>query len=293
MVPAVAAESKITRYPAVAGMFYEADEKGLRQQIEWSFKHPVGPGKLPEKPVHPLHEFVGYVSPHAGYLYSGPVAAHSYYRLSQKGVPETIVIAGPNHTGLGSMVSVMVEGSWMTPLGRVEIDSEFAEALVKHSRYADPDTRAHIHEHSVEVQIPFLQYIYGDSFRIVPIVMLTQMLRTSEDLASAIIRAADETGRKIVFIASSDFSHYVPYSEAYRRDKHAIDAIIRLDAPGLFEAVEKYEISMCGPGPVATLILLAKHYGGTGATLLKYATSGDTSGDRGMVVGYASIEAPA
>ncbi len=280
------------RFPAVAGMFYEAEPEALRRQIEWSFKHPVGPGRLPQTRSEPMQGFSGYMVPHAGYIYSGPVAAHSYYRLASQGKPETIVIAGPNHTGLGSMVSVMARGIWVTPLGEVEIDGELAEAIVKHSRYADVDEKAHLHEHSIEVQIPFLQYIYGDGFNIVPIVMYAQILDTARDLAEAVLKASEETGRRIAFIASSDLSHYLPYEEAYRRDRYALEAIERLDAEGLFKAIEEHDISMCGPGPVATLITLARMQGASKARILKYATSGDTSGDRGMVVGYAAAEIP-
>ncbi|MDK2384915.1 MAG: AmmeMemoRadiSam system protein B, partial [Candidatus Korarchaeota archaeon] len=223
-----------TRYPAVAGMFYESDPDALREQIEWCFKHPVGPGKLPKVPGDLMKGFAGYIAPHAGYIYSGPVAAHTYLRLASRGRPETVIIAGPNPTGLGTMVSVMAEGVWTTPLGHVEVDSELAEAIVRHSKYADMDERAHIHEHSVEVQLPFLQYLYGDSVRIVPIVMYAQMMQTAADLAGAVAHALEETGRRVVFIASSDFSHYVPYEDAYRRDRHALEAIEALNAEKLF-----------------------------------------------------------
>ncbi len=277
------------RYPAVAGMFYEADAGRLAEQIKWSYLHPVGPGKLPQVSGERRRLSVGYVAPHAGYIYSGPVAAHTYYSLAGEGAPETVVIAGPNHTGMGSMVSVMTSGEWLTPLGKVEIDEELASLIVSNSKYAEPDDRAHRYEHSVEVQIPFLQHIFGDRFRIVPIVMFTQVYETAADLARAIHRAVEETGRDIVFIASTDFSHYVPYKEAYERDRLALQAIERLDARDLFRVVEEHDISMCGPGPTATLVELARLMGAEKAETLKYATSGDTSGDKYSVVGYASI----
>ncbi len=277
------------RYPAVAGMFYEADPGRLVEQIKWSYLHPVGPGKLPEASGERRRLSVGYVAPHAGYIYSGPVAAHTYYSLAGEGAPETVIIAGPNHTGVGSLVSVMASGTWATPLGKVEIDEELASLIVSHSRYAEADERAHRYEHSVEVQIPFLQHIFDAGFRIVPIVIFTQLYEVAVDLAKAIHRAVEETGRDVVFIASTDFSHYVPYKEAYERDRLALEAIERLDAKALFRVVEEHDISMCGPGPTATLLELARLVGAREAETLKYATSGDTSGDKYSVVGYASV----
>ncbi len=277
------------RGPAVAGMFYEADPQGLRGQIEWAFKHPLGPGRLPEKRTETLEPSIGFVSPHAGYMYSGPIAAHVYYRLAMEPIPDTVVIAGPNHTGLGTLVSVYLRGVWITPLGEVEVDEELAKAIVENSSYADIDEKAHIYEHSVEVQIPFLQYIYGSSFRIVPIVLWEQTPETARDLGEAIYRAVESTGRRIVFIASSDFTHYEPHDIAVRKDQEAISAILSLEPERLYRVVTEKNISMCGPGPVMTLLYLARARKAGGAELLKYATSGDVAGDKSSVVGYAAI----
>ncbi len=279
------------RYPVVAGYFYERDPELLKNQIKESFLHFLGPGSLPTTSDVRNKLSIGFVSPHAGYMYSGPIAAHAYYALAREGKPDTIVIAGPNHTGLGVGVSVMVEGIWKTPLGDAPIDSELAKAIVKFSEYAAPDELAHLEEHSVEVQIPFLQYIFGD-IRIVPIVLMLQTPSIAKDLAEAVYNASEKLNRDIVFIASTDFSHYVPHEIAYKRDSLAIERILDIDPEGLYNVIEKYDISMCGPGPVMTLLYLARIYGVTRAELLKYATSGDVTGDKSLVVGYASIRVP-
>ena len=277
------------RRPAVAGMFYEADPEALKAQIEWCFTHPLGPGKLPPRGGGERRESIGFVAPHAGYMYSGPVAAHVYYQLAHEKKPDTVVIVGPNHTGLGTLVSVMVEGVWETPLGEVEIDRELAMRIVKYSELADIDDKAHLYEHSVEVQVPFLQYIYGGGFRIVPIVMWDQSSRSARDLGEAVYRAVRELGRDIVYIASSDFTHYEPHEVAVKKDKLAIDRILGLDPEGLEKVVKEHDITMCGPGPVMSMLYYAKKAGASKAKLLKYATSGDITGDRSSVVGYAAI----
>ena len=279
------------RYPVVAGYFYESDPELLKKQIEESFLHPIGPGSLPRVNNSRVKTSIGYVSPHAGYMYSGPVAAHTYYMLAKEGKPDTIIIAGPNHTGLGTGVSVMIEGVWKTPLGDAVIDTELAKNIVKNSEYAAPDELAHMEEHSVEVQIPFLQYLFGN-IKIVPIVLMLQTPSVAKDLANAINKASEELNRDIVFIASTDFSHYEPHEIASKKDRMAIDAILDVDPERLYRVIEKYNISMCGPGPVMTLLYLAKIYGVKKAELLKYATSGDVTGDKRLVVGYASIRVP-
>lgn len=280
------------RRPAVAGYFYPGEPGELRKMIEWAFKHPLGPGSLPEVSGSRRRASVGFVAPHAGYMYSGPVAAHVYHRLALEGPPDTVVIAGPNHTGAGSLVSIYKEGVWETPLGAVEVDSELARAMILNSRFLDPDEKAHLYEHSVEVQVPFLQYIFGNRVKIVPVVILHQTLEVAEDLARAVKKAAEETGKDVVFIASSDFTHYEPHESATRKDAVALDAIRRLDPEALFASIEKYGISMCGPGPVATLLYLARLEGAREAEILKYATSGDVTGEKSWVVGYAAVRVP-
>jgi AmmeMemoRadiSam system protein B len=274
------------RRPAVAGTFYNGDRESLIKQIEWCYKHAHGPRRIPE-PRAGDRRLVGLVSPHAGYMYSGPVAAHGFYFLSLDGKPGSIIIIGPNHSGLGSGVSIMTKGKWMTPLGNVEIDRPLAEEIAKASDIIDVDETAHEYEHSLEVQLPFLQHIFNGDFKMVPICMMMQDEQTSEEVGLAIARATK--GKDVVIIASTDFTHYEPQKVAAAKDKKAIDKILSLDWRGLLNVVRKEDISMCGYGPVASMLRAAIELGAKEAKLLKYATSGDTSGPMPQVVGYGSI----
>jgi MEMO1 family protein len=275
------------RKPAVAGSFYPGSFTGLQRQIEDCFRHPLGPGALPGE-VHSAEQHtLGLVSPHAGYIYSGPVAANGFSRVAAEKRPQTVVIVGPNHRGLGAVVAVGREGTWQTPLGSVEVDVGVGEAIVSACRWAKWDDLAHSMEHSLEVQVPFLQYIYGSEFKIVPIAMLTQELEISKDLGRAI--AAALKGGEGLVIASSDFSHYETQASASRKDRMALDAILNLDPARLEETVDDHHISMCGPGPVMAMMTACQQLGATKASLLRYATSGDITGDYSQVVGYASV----
>jgi hypothetical protein len=227
---------------------------------------------------------VGLVCPHAGYIYSGPVAAKSYFELARDGKPDKIVIIGPNHTGAGSGVSMMSEGIWETPLGQAEIDSETAGAISKESDIIDLDDHAHLHEHSIEVQLPFLQYVLKTKFDFVPICMMMQDLETSAEVGEAVGRALK--GKNALIIASSDMTHYESADSAKRKDRLAIDAILALDDAKLQETVESHRISMCGHGPVASMIAASKALDAKTAQLLGYSTSGDITGDNIEVVGY-------
>ncbi|ACB39017.1 AmmeMemoRadiSam system protein B [Pyrobaculum neutrophilum] len=273
------------RKPAVAGYFYEADRERLIQQIEWSIKHELGP-KAPQLPKLGA-EALGGVAPHAGYMYSGPVAAWIYAALSGFGKPDAFVIVGPNHYGIGAPVAIMKSGAWETPLGRVEIDAELAEEIAR-SGAAEEDPHAFSREHSIEVQIPFIQYFFGD-VKIVPIALWRQTPSASRELGKAIAAALKKRGGRIYVIASSDFNHYEPHDVTVKKDEMAIGKILKLDEAGLFEVASKFDISICGLGPIGVLITAAKELGYNNATLLKHATSGDTSGYRDETVGYASI----
>lgn len=273
------------RQPAVAGQFYEGAREGLLKQIEWCYRHPVGPGKVPEVGKGP-RRLVGLVSPHAGYMYSGPVAAHGFVEVAAEGSPESFVILGPNHHGLGSGVSLRSSGKWRTPLGEVTVDGSLAREILKHSDLIDDEEEAHLHEHSIEVQLPFLQHLFGE-FRFVPICMMMQDWRTALEVGRAVGEAC--SGKDVLVIASTDFTHYESHERAVSRDRRAIEKILKLDGRGLVEVVEEEGISMCGYGPVAAMLEAARRMGATSARLLKYATSGDTSGFKGEVVGYASI----
>jgi hypothetical protein len=280
----------LRRFPAVAGSFYEANPAKLRKQIEWSFLHPVGPGKIPEVPVSKgKRSNLFFVSPHAGYIYSGPVAAHTYYYLASEGKPDLVIIMGPNHTGLGAFASVWPEGYWETPLGAVEVDAEIAKELVRESKVLDFDETAHMYEHSVEVQVPFLQYFFGNDFKIVPIVILMQEIEIMSRITNAIEKVMREhEGLDVVVIASSDLNHYEPYELNNEKDELAIREIEKLDYEGLYRVVNDMNVTACGYGPIMGVLMLARKFNKR-PYVLKHANSGDTSGPKDSVVGYLSV----
>lgn len=280
------------RKPAVAGYFYPSKPDELRETISQLFQHSLGPGREPVVADRLVEDIVGYVAPHAGYMYSGPVASHVYYDLAGRGRFDTAIIIGTNHTGIGSLVSIYPGGEWVTPLGRVKVDGELAKLVADYSELAELDTDAHIEEHSVEVQIPFLQYLYGERFMILPVVIGLHTVDAGRDLAKAIRRAVDETGRRVVLIASSDLNHYEPYDITREKDMLAIRRILELNSEAFYRVMIDNNISICGPGGIMALIEYAKisyPVEELEAELLKYANSGDVSGDKGFVVGYAGI----
>src|SRR3972149_269853 len=186
------------RQPCQAGAFYEGTAESLRRQIRNCFLHELGPRKLPDVAKSDLRNIMGLVCPHAGYAFSGPVAAHAYYKLALDGKPDVVVILGPNHTGDGSPLAVMSEGFWRTPLGDVEIDTEIANKIVGESRIVDVDESAHRFEHSIEVQLPFLQYLYGSQFKIVPICFQLQDLASAEEVGNALVEVLAERNAVII-----------------------------------------------------------------------------------------------
>ncbi len=281
-------ELRVIRRPAVAGAFYEGNGQRLKEQIANCYQHRLGPGKLPQISETVKRSLLGIVVPHAGYMYSGPVACHSYAELAKDGKPETAIILGPNHTGMGSGVSIQTEGEWITPLGSVEIDSSTANGILENSQLLEEDSVAQENEHSVEVQVPMLQYLYGNSVKIVPIVIVLQYLETCKDLSAAIAKEAKQ--KNVVIIASSDFTHYEPARIAQEKDKRALANIERMEGEELLRTVERDNISMCGPGPVATLLLTARLLEAKSSQILKYANSGDTTGDLRSVVGYGAAK---
>ena len=174
------------RQPAVAGSFYDADSTSLKKQIENCFLHKIGPGEIPLTNPKRKSNIIGLVSPHAGYINSGPVAANGFYKIALDGKPDTIIILGPNHRGFGEDVSIMTEGKWKTPLGELEIDAEIAEDILKNSKIIKNDKKAHQYEHSIEVQLPFIQYIFGKDIKFVPICMTRQDINTDIEIAQSI-----------------------------------------------------------------------------------------------------------
>ena len=274
------------RLPAQAGTFYPDTERALRTQIEKSFLHPLGPRAIPTIPGTRNQNLLGLIVPHAGYIYSGPVAAHSYYHLASAGIFESVIILGPNHTGLGSGVSIMTEGEWTTPLGGVPIDTDLAREIVDSSEIVDVEEEAHRKEHSIEVQLPFLQFIYSNRFKFVPICMMLQDLQTSIEVGEALAKAAERHGATV--LASSDWTHYEPQAEAESKDKQAIEAALEMNEQKFQRVIEDRSISACGYGPVTAMIHAIKLRGVKTGKLLSYQTSGDTAGDKTSVVGYAA-----
>jgi len=300
----------MVRRPAVAGAFYEGDREGLVQSIEECFLSRLGPGHPPQSPSQGERRVVGLVCPHAGYMYSGMAAAHAFDALAADGLPDVAVILGPNHHGLGEAVAVNTEDAWATPLGTVQVDRETAKAIVDASSYAREDDLAHAREHSIEVQIPFLQYLAlrpgsgqalrpgsgqaGDGVKIVPIAIA----HLSESAARALVAdlgpaiAAALAGKSAVVIASTDFTHYESKARANAQDSLALEKITALDPEGLLRVVEENSMTMCGATGTAVMLAACKELGAKSARVLAYYTSGDVIGDTSQVVGYgaASIE---
>lgn len=276
------------RYARNAGSWYAGTEASLRKQLEVEcFLHTLGPKRIPHLNPKGSRRIVGLLCPHAGYMYSGPIAAHSYEALAEDGAPKTVVVIGPNHTGMGSGVSIMLEGSWRTLLGDTVIDSEMAKKIQKASSYIDIDEQAHAYEHSIELQLPFLQYILGSDFKFVPLCMLLQDLEVAVDVGKAVASALQ--GADAIVIASSDMTHYEPQASAEKKDHAAIEAMSGLDVGELYRAVNSLNISMCGVGPAAVTITTSKLLAAEKGTLLKYATSGDITRDKSAVVGYCAM----
>ncbi len=276
------------RLPTQAGTFYSADAESLKAQIEGCFLHKFGPGRLPKvSEKRQLEKTVGLICPHAGYMYSGPVAANGFSELAADGKPDTVVLLGPNHTGYGSALTVMSQGTWRTPLGDVEIDSEVANELARETKILDVDELAHKYEHSLEVQLPFLQYMYANAFKIVPICFQIQDMASAEEIGNALVQVL--TGRNAAIIASSDFTHYEPQAQAALKDRSALDAVIAMDAKKFMSIIERNNVTACGYGPIAALITAARGLLAREAILLSYRTSGDITGDTSSVVGYAAV----
>lgn len=278
--------SKI-RYPTQSGSFYQSAEGSLKKQIENCFLHELGPKNLPSKRNNSHCNIIGLISPHAGYMYSGPIAAHAYYALASDCKPETVIILGPNHTGYGSSISLMNDGYWQTPLGYAEIDSEIANLITKKSKIVEIDDLAHRFEHSIEVQLPFLQYIYGSDFKFVPICFQKQDLVSVMEVGKILAELC--LTKKIVIIASSDMNHYQSQKITIEKDVSAIKTIEELNETNFYSIIKSKNISACGIGPIATLITVSKQLGGKKAELLSYSTSGYINNDYSSVVGYAAM----
>lgn len=262
------------RKPAVAGYFYQASPNKLKDQVR--------------RYVEPDSERIkslGILVPHAGFMYSGAVGGAVYSRVI---LPDIFILIGPNHTGMGASVSVFADGKWEMPNGDVDVDEQLTRAIIDKSKYASEDYNAHAGEHSLEVQIPFIQYFKTD-FKIVCITMMSTGLDVCKDLGHAISLAIKETKKDVIIVASSDMTHYESARSAKEKDQRAIEKILALNPAGLHATVKDYGITMCGFAPAVTMLYATVELGASTATLVKYMNSGDVSGDYDQVVGYAGV----
>ncbi len=270
-----------------AGSFYPSNPDHLLESIENSFTSSLGPQQLPNKDQVETDPFPYLLVPHAGYMYSGPIAAWSYLELSKYPLPSTVIILGPNHTGLGVDIGVPNKvQSWKTPLGEVEVNHELLEELVNSSSLVQKSDESHAREHSIEVQLPFLQYIFDKPFNFIPIAMLNQGYDASMTLGEIIAKVSH--GKNVLVIASSDFTHFESHNTATKKDNLVLEAIEKMDSKEMYDIRLRLNVSMCGYGPIAGTIEAARRMGRKNARLLRYATSGDASGDKSSVVGYGA-----
>ena len=262
------------RSAAVAGQFYYGTASNLVRQVDQYMDKSAAKEKV-----------IGMISPHAGLMYSGGVAGAVYSAID---FPETFVLIGPNHTGLGPKISLMETGEWEIPTGTFRIDEKISYKIALNVPIVTKDAKAHMFEHSLEVQLPFISW-FSPHVRIVPIIMMSASVGECKVLGEGIAKAVKAAGYPVVIVASSDMSHYVPDNIARQKDKKAIDRMLSLDPEGLYETVVKDKISMCGYLPATTVLFAAKALGARSARLVKYATSAEVSGDYDQVVGYAGI----
>jgi MEMO1 family protein len=263
------------RQPAVAGSFYPSDSRELAQQID-SFT--AGGGKKIQA--------YGCIVPHAGYMYSGHVAGAVYAALQ---IPTECILLGPRHFPRGEPLAILTEGSWSTPLGEAEIETALAAALASACPQLRDNAMAHEREHSLEVQIPFLQRLVGEALRFVPVVLATDRFPVMEAVGRAVAQTVSAQSEPVLVIASTDMNHYESDSITRDKDRRAIERILALDPRGLYDTVRFGEISMCGYAATVAMLVAMRDLGATEAQLIRYATSGDINGDRDQVVGYAGM----
>jgi len=279
----------MARAPHVAGSFYAKGKNELTRQIEQCFLHELGPGRLPidieQEEKSSAQKIIGGIVPHAGYVYSGPCAAHFYLELSKLGTKKPrIIIFGVNHSGAGYAVAASEE-AWKTPLGEVEADLELAGLLE-----IGFDEDAHRYEHSIEVQLPFLQYLYGDDFTFLPVSITPSFdIASGVGIEKALSKLDEKVKKDIVVLASSDFTHYEDANSAKEKDGKAIEHILALDEKSFLRYVYSKELSICGYATIISAIISCKNLGARKAELLKYMNSGDVTKDYSSVVAYASI----
>ena len=299
------------RQPTAIG-FYPPDKTALEKSIQAAFADPHGAGEIPSLNPKRENQLVAGVAPHAGFIYSGPIASHLYKACAEDGFPETFVIIGVKHRPLRFPgAAMMAEGIWETPLGECTIDSTLAKRIQKQSEKSGANciidsTEAHLDEHSVEVQLPFLQYLaQNHEFQILPLVISSPKYSICEKVGKTVAEAVEKTKRDVFIIASTDFTHYGKYFYDYapagsgpvekiikwvhETDGDLVNKIEQLDGKALLETVVNENRTMCGASAVATTIVASIHLGAKNGTCLKYATSYDVRGSSEAIVGYASI----
>ncbi len=264
----------MARLPAVAGRFYPDDPVALLEEVQRHLEQDI-----------PKVSAQGVIAPHAGFKYSGDVAGTVYSRIE---IPDTVILLGPNHTGMGERIAVFSHGSWIMPFGDLEIDATLAKDILKNLPIARDSEDAHRLEHSLETQLPFLQY-FRKQFKLVPICLMRLSFDECRMLARAIVQAVQRYDRPVLIVASSDMTHYESHTQASKKDHRAIDQILKMDPEGLFRTVEKEGITMCGVNPATVMLTACKELGATQAELVRYMTSGEVSGDMDQVVGYAGV----
>jgi len=262
------------RNPAVAGQFYPASKTALEAEVKKFLATDAKPVKV-----------VGLVAPHAGYIYSGAVAG-AVYASAQ--IPEKCIVISPNHTGRGAPAAMMTEGTWLLPTGELQIDSSLAKKLLANCREIEDDVTAHLGEHSLEVQLPFLM-ARQPKLSFVPLTVSHLRYDSCKKIGDAIAKTIKDSGENILIVASSDMNHYESQTITEKKDRMAIDRVLAMDPEGLLTTCGEHRISMCGVVPAAIMLSAAKALGAKTAKLVQHATSGDVSGDYDAVVGYAGI----
>jgi len=263
------------RRAVVAGRFYSASRSNLLAELK---------SYVPDAPA--VEEAIALMVPHAGYAYSGAVAGVTYAGVK---LPHRFVILCPNHTGVGAPISILSEGEWETPLGRVPIDTELAESISRNSLLVQESPLAHRDEHALEVHLPFLQYLLDNDLSFVPISVGTRRFESLLELGQALGKAVQQLSAPALLISSSDMNHFESASLTREKDQLAIERILALDSEGLRAAIETHAISMCGYGPTVAVIEAARMLGASRGRLVRYSHSGEINGDSSSVVGYAGL----
>lgn len=269
------------RKACVSGMFYESNPDFLKENIEHMF------GEIPDNTMD--GNIIAGIVPHAGYVYSGKTACYTFNEIKKGEIPDTFIIIGPNHTGRGTKIDVCDFDKWETPLGLVDVDDEFIRELLNEDSNVYIDNSAHVNEHSIEVEIPLIQYICeSHDFKIVPIVISQQIPQLCEQLARSLDNVIKKLNRNCIIIASTDLNHYENQDTTLYLDEKIIKSVESMDMKQMVKDIIDYDITMCGYGPVITATCYSRLHDAESSIVLKHSTSGDVSGDYDSVVGYMS-----